>query len=199
MLSRWLHKSLLSTPSIIVGFFFTNGFGHIVLPGLCTPTYTLLHPLESENCMKKKLKQLFAAILSKWSKSLLSSICYICPWVEESMMHYHSLLNECPFAQYKLIVENPDLSPGICVRILLRVNKDVLCTVFDIHLQPYTAQRHSPLFLNIIERNPKASLGMNGGTIPSQKIVSDNKKYTLCQCLVKTASQLQFPSNILDK
>lgn len=52
-------------------------------------------------------------------------------------MHYHSLLNECPFAQYKLIVENPDLSPGTCVRILLRVNKDVLCTVFDIHLQPY--------------------------------------------------------------
>lgn len=77
-------------------------------------------------------------------------------------------------------VENPDSSPKICVRIQTK-QRGNCCTVSNVHLQLNTELTNSSLFLNVIKFNPKASLGVNGGTIPPQKLVSDKKKkYTLC-------------------
>lgn len=72
------------------------------------------------------------------------------------------------------IAENPHSSPKIFVRILLTPNKEETVVQYLILICNPT-RANSSLFLNVIEFNPKASLGVNGGTIPSQNLVSDKK------------------------
>lgn len=102
--------------------------------------------------------------------------------IHENAMQYCPLLKEPSFAQHKLgSGKSCFKSQHLCKNTAQTKQRGNSCTVSDVHLQANTELTNSSPFLNIVKPNPKASLGVSGGTIPPQKLVSDNnnKKNTL--------------------